>query len=177
MRPAQPILRLVESVPHAANDLESLFRSHARYVAAIALRLLGCDDEVDDVVQEVFIAALRGLGDLRESAAIRGWLATVTVRIARRKLRRRRFRVLVGLDAVPDFGRLVVGPTQHNALRIVRAYHVLERLAVDDRIAWVLRHVEGQSCEAVAAICGCSVATVKRRVARAQAALDREVRE
>src|SRR5882724_4133635 len=102
-----PSLRLVTTEPLPADELEAVFRGHARYVAAIALRLLGCDDEVDDVVQEVFVAAMRGLHTLREPAAIRGWLATVAVRVARRKLRRRRFRVFVGLDAMPDFARLV----------------------------------------------------------------------
>src|SRR5207253_3230020 len=71
-------------------DLDSAYRRYARYVAAVALRLIGRDDEVDDVVQEVFLTALRKLGGLRDPEAIRGWLATVTVRVAGRRLRRRR---------------------------------------------------------------------------------------
>ena len=171
-----PSLRLVrpkEQMP--ADELELVFRSYARYVASIALRLLGRDAEVDDVVQEVFVAALRGLRELREPMAIRGWLATVTVRLARRRLRRRRLRALVGLDTAPAYAQLVVAAQQDDALLIVRAYHVLDRLPVDDKIAWTLRHVEGEPLESVAKICGCSLATAKRRIARAQAVLAAEV--
>src|SRR6185503_13329347 len=159
------------------SDLESVFRAYSRYVASIALRLLGSDDEVDDVVQEVFVVAMRGLRGLREPGAVRGWLATVAVRIARKKLRRRRLRAFVGLDAAPDYTQLVVAAGQDKAVLIVRAYRVLDRMPVDDRIAWMLRNVEGESLDSVAAICGCSLATVKRRIARAQAELDLEVFE
>jgi len=175
MRGGQASLRLVRPFEQASHDeLESVFRAYSRYVAAIALRLLGTDDEVDDVVQEVFVAALRGLRRLREPAAVRGWLATVAVRIARRKLRRRRLRAFVGLDVAPDYTQLAVAAGQDQALLIARAYRVLDQLAVDDRIAWMLRHVEGESLESIAAICSCSLATVKRRIARAQAELDLE---
>jgi RNA polymerase sigma-70 factor (ECF subfamily) len=160
-----------------SSELETVYREYARYVAAIALRLLGRDDEVDDVVQEVFVVAMRGLRGLREPGAIRGWLATVTVRIARHKLRRYRLRAFVGLDQAPDYGKLVVAATQDQALRIVRAYRVLDRMPVDDKIAWMLRHVEGEPLDRVAEICGCSLATVKRRIARAQVELDDEVGE
>lgn len=165
------------SDPPPGDDLEAVFRSYSRYVASIALRLLGDDSDVDDVVQETFVVAMRGLRRLREPGAVRGWLATVAVRIARRKLRRRRLRAFVGLDTAPDYARLVVSASQDRALLIVRAYRVLDQLPVDVRIAWTLRHVEGESLESVAAICGCSLATAKRRIARAQAELDVEVGE
>lgn len=178
MSRGQASLRLVRTFEQApAEDLESVFRAYSRYVASIALRLLGSEDEVDDVVQEVFVIAMRGLRSLREPAAIRGWLATVTVRLARRKLRRRRLRAFVGLDAAPDYSQLAVSAGQDKALLIMRAYRVLDRLPVDDRIAWTLRNVEGEPLDRVAAICGCSLATVKRRIARAQAELELEVGE
>src|SRR5438552_1874722 len=94
-------LALVDA-PAAATELptlESAFRRYSSYVAAIAIRLLGRDDEVDDVVQDVFLAAQGGLGKLRDPDAIKPWLATVTVRIARRRLRMRKLRQVVGLGS------------------------------------------------------------------------------
>jgi RNA polymerase sigma-70 factor (ECF subfamily) len=38
-------------------------------------------------------------------------------------------------------------------------------------VAWLLRHVEGERLQDVALACGCSLATAKRRIASAQAAL------
>jgi RNA polymerase sigma-70 factor (ECF subfamily) len=149
---------------------------HSGYVASVALRLLGRDSDVDDVVQEVFVIAMKGLRQLREPAAIKGWLATVTVRIARRRLRKRRFRSFLGLDAEPDYSQ-VVAASQEKALLITRAYQILEQLPVDHKIAWMLRHVEGESLDSVANVCRCSLATAKRRIAAAQSVLDAEVRE
>ncbi|HEX5064037.1 MAG TPA: RNA polymerase sigma factor [Kofleriaceae bacterium] len=166
-----------ETVDATATDLVSVFRNYSRYVASIALRLLGRDDDVDDVVQEVFLIAMRGLDSVRDPAAIRGWLATITVRVARRKMRRRRLWAFVGLDAAPDHARLVVDAAQDKAVLIVRAYSALEHMPVDDKIAWMFRYVEGEPLESVAKICGCSLATAKRRIARAQAALALEVDE
>lgn len=173
----QAALRIVGTFEATASfhDIDGVFRVYSRYVASIALRLLGRDDEVDDIVQDVFIDAMRGLRELREPAAIRAWLATVTVRRTRRKLRLRRLRAFVGIDDAPDFEQLARSAGQGDALLIVRAYRVLEELPVDDKIAWMLRHVEGESLEDVARICGCSLATAKRRIARVQATLDVEI--
>jgi RNA polymerase sigma-70 factor (ECF subfamily) len=152
-------------------DLGAIFRRYSSYVAAISFRLLGRDHEIDDVVQEVFLAATSGLQNLRDPMAIKGWLATVTVRAVRRKLRFRRLRACLGLDAETDYSRLAIDASQHKTLLITRAYQVLDQLPIDAKIAWVLRHVEGESLEAVAAHCGCSLATAKRRIAAAQLAL------
>ena len=64
-------------------------------VARIASRILGRDnEEVDDLVQDVFAEAATGLARLRDTSAgsLKGWLATVTVRVATRRLRARRLR-------------------------------------------------------------------------------------
>jgi RNA polymerase sigma-70 factor (ECF subfamily) len=169
-------LRLVDAAERpAADDVDAVFRSYSGYVASVALRLLGRDADVDDVVQEVFLIAMRGLRNLREPAAIKGWLATVAVRIARRRLRKRRVRQFFGLEGEPDYAG-VVAASQDKALLITRAYEILDELPVDQKIAWMVRHVEGEALESVAKICDCSLATAKRRIAAAQSALDAEVR-
>jgi RNA polymerase sigma-70 factor (ECF subfamily) len=45
----------------------------------------------------------------------------------------------------------------------------LARLPVEERAAWILRHVDGYQLEEVAALCKCSLATAKRRIATADA--------
>src|SRR5689334_1289332 len=68
------------------HDIASLFRQHARFVAWVALPILGRDEELNDIVQDVFMAAMRGLDRLRDPSAVREWLKIVTVRTARRHL-------------------------------------------------------------------------------------------
>src|SRR5262249_41449436 len=133
--------------------LDGLFRAHSGYVAQVALRILGRPDDVDDVVQEVFMVAMGGLARLRDAEAIRSWLATVAVRRARRRLRRRRVWTFFGFDEASDYGRLAVDATQEEAALVARIYRILDELPVDQRIAWTLRNVEGEKLEAVASLC------------------------
>jgi RNA polymerase sigma-70 factor (ECF subfamily) len=70
--------------------LDAAFRAQAGFVASIALRVLGRPSEVDDLVQDVFLCVLPRLGDLRDPSSLRGWLAVITARLARRRLRSRR---------------------------------------------------------------------------------------
>lgn len=157
--------------------LEAAFRQYSRYVANLAYRLLGRDDEVDDVVQDVFMAAVRGLGRLQNAQAVRAWLATVTTRIARRRLRMRRLRVFLGFDETAGYEELATtGVSPEQAALLARVYAQLDWLPVAQRLAWTLRHVEGEQLEEVAVHCGCSLATAKRRISAAQQELDRVLR-
>lgn len=169
-------LRLVTPLPDAVTEpvsVEQLFRAHARYVAAIAHRLLGRGDDVDDVVQEVFLSAVEGLGRLRDRDAVKGWLATVTVRTARRKLRLRRFWAFLGADEGHDYEAVASnGASPEDRALLARVYAVLDRIGVEQRLAWVLRHVEGEKLERVAELTGCSLATAKRRIAAAEQAIE-----
>jgi RNA polymerase sigma-70 factor (ECF subfamily) len=150
--------------------LDGVARRYAPYIAAIALEILGRDSEVDDVVQDVLVAAHRGLGRLRDPGALKGWLASITVRETRRRLRRgavRRF-LHLGSDGVQeDLADPSATPEQRAELQ--QAYRLLDRMPADARIVWVLRQVEGEQLERIAEICGCSLSTVQRRLRAAQA--------
>ena len=73
------VVPLATAMEDPALDLEAAFRRYSRYVAAVALRLLGRDDEVDDVVQEVFLAALKNARRFRGDADLGSWLTTITL--------------------------------------------------------------------------------------------------
>ena len=177
-----PVLRLVREAgdrpeppgPSEAPSLEQAFRLHARYVVAVATRLLGRDEEVDDLVQDVFLTAMRDLPQLRDPASLRSWLAAITARKAHDRLRRRRLRSFLSLDSAPNYEQIAdesASPEQRALL--ARVYTVLDKVPTNDRIAWTLRHIEGQQLEEVAGICGCSLATAKRRISAAQERIER----
>lgn len=159
-----------------AADLAVLFRRYSPYVAKIGHRLLGRDHEVDDLVQDVFLAAHRGLRHLRNPDAVKGWLATVAVRLARRKLRGRKVRTALHLDDTPDYLEVADRDADPEQRAIVaRVYQVLDRCPVNQRLAWTLRYVEGETLERVAELCECSLATAKRRIKAAQDAIKKEM--
>lgn len=149
--------------------LEALYGRYAPYVAAIAMRILGRESEVEDLVQDVFATAVRGLRRRRNHAEIKRWLATVTVRRSIRRLRLLALWSWMDLDEEPHWERIADPEVSPDERRLVaHVYRALERLPIRDRVAWVLRHVEGESLQQVAELCGCSLATVKRRISRAQ---------
>ncbi|HEX2659760.1 MAG TPA: sigma-70 family RNA polymerase sigma factor [Polyangia bacterium] len=163
------------SAPSSEPQLTELFRRFAPYVATIGMRLLGRDDELDDLVQEVFIEAHRGLHQLRSADAAKGWLARITVRRATRRLRRRRLRAFFSLDALPDQGAVVdAGVTPEERAHIALTYQSLDRMPLPQRIAWILYHVEGETLDSIAELCACSKSTVQRRIRDAQRVLGRK---
>lgn len=157
-----------------AEALDQFFRRYAPYVAKIGHRLLGRDDEVDDLVQDVFLAAHRGIRSLRDAEAIKGWLATVAVRKCRRRLRARRLRGFLRLDDESDYHEVAdESATPEQRAMIAAVYRVLDELPANQRIAWSLRYVEGEKLERVAELCNCSLATAKRWIKAAHETIQR----
>ena len=153
-------------------EIGDLFRRYAPYVATIGIRLLGRDDELDDLVQEVFIEAYRGFHQLRSPDAVKAWLARITVRRATRRLRRRRLRSFLSLEALPSDATLVDdGATPEDKAEIASTYRLVERIPIRQRVVWVLKHVEGETLDSIAAICHISKATVQRRLRAAERSL------
>jgi RNA polymerase sigma-70 factor, ECF subfamily len=175
---AAPALRHdAHDVPdaHAPSlDTASAYRRYAPYVAKIGMRILGRRDEIEDYVQDVFVSVHRNLGALREPGAFKSWLATLAVHEATRRLKRQKLRRWFGLDATPDYADIAdaeASPEERTLL--ARVFLLLDSLAAEDRVAWTLRHIEGETMVRVAELCSCSLSTAKRRVASAELALER----
>jgi len=152
--------------------IDALFKEHSAYVARFAFRLLGREDEVDDLVQDVFISLFRHLGNIRHAGALRAWLTTTVVRMARRRLRVRRIGFLLrGGDRVDPGGLEGHGPSGEDRAALLAVHRALGRVSVNARIAWILRYLEQEEIDEVARHCGCSKATAKRRIADAHQAV------
>lgn len=160
------------SLPPGPIDLDRAFRMYGRLVASIGLRILGRRSEVEDLVQDVFVEAGKWATRIEDPSALKHWLITVTVRAARHRLRRARFAAMLGLGtpvSYEDIAGSDASPSERALL--AQVYRVLEKLPVNDRLAWTLRHVQGESLAEVAELCGCSLATAKRRIAAAHEAI------
>jgi RNA polymerase sigma-70 factor, ECF subfamily len=183
----RPALRLVggegavpsgddERAPVDLGDFDQVFRRYAPYVARIGARLLGRDSEVDDLVQEVFLEAHRGLSSVRDAGALGGWLSRICVRRATRRLRRRRLLSWLSLDSVAEADLpFSPGVSAEQRAEAARLYRALDRLPAEERVVWLLRHVAGEKLDDLVQLCGCSKSTVQRRLGRAEAQLSREV--
>lgn len=150
---------------------EALFRRYAAKANGLALRLMGRDADLDDLVQDSFVAALSGLGKLKDPNAFSGWLVSIVVQTAHKVLRRRRLARRLGLYRPEpiDADAILARDVPADALVELRAiYGMLEELPARVRVPFVLRRVEGYSLEEVAELSGCSLATAKRAIAEGE---------
>jgi RNA polymerase sigma-70 factor (ECF subfamily) len=152
---------------------ETWFDQYAAYAAAIAIRILGHGADVEDVVQDVFIAAHGAdrAGRLDAVESPKAWVATVTTRICQRRLSKRRF--WLWLDGTREEGRYddLAAPQLSPEQRALMAdlYRSLDSLHPKVRTAFVLHRLMESTIVETAEFCETSVSTVKRRVAKADA--------
>src|ERR1700691_3944458 len=86
-----------------ARALDNLLTRYLPPIYTIVGRGLSGHADVDDVVQETMLRAVRGLGDLRDPAAFRSWLVAVAIRQMRDHYRARQAMAAADLsDEVAD---------------------------------------------------------------------------
>src|SRR5687767_9889232 len=69
---------------------EALFRRHAPRLFGLAFRIMGRDDDLEDIVQDAFVEGYERLDKLQEADAFASWIGTIVVRQAYRRIRKRR---------------------------------------------------------------------------------------
>jgi RNA polymerase sigma-70 factor, ECF subfamily len=149
----------------------ALFDRYAGHVERILRRVLGNDRHGDlaDLVQEAFVQALASLDGLRDAEAMLAWMQTIAARTAFRAIRARKARAWLKFwepSEVPELAIDGVDPDVVEAHR--RTYALLERLPAEERLIFALRYVDGMELERIAAIRDVSLATLKRRLSRAE---------
>jgi RNA polymerase sigma-70 factor (ECF subfamily) len=150
----------------------AFYDRHVQAIHALVFRLMGPDSEIDDVVHDVFVRALESLPRLREPAALRSWLFGIAVRavgIRFQKRGRQRWLRFMAPEEVPEMAVVPAAASLELGEALRDAYAILRGMDADERIALVLRRVEGLSLEDAATATGMSLATFRRRLARGEA--------
>lgn len=163
-----------------AGDQEAkatLFRRHARMASNLAYRLLGRDEELEDLVQESFVSAFGSLSKLTDPRAFKTWLSAIVTRTAIAAIRKRRLLARLGFVRAGgvQLERVIARNAPPDVLAELEAvYRALDALPAKERVVLVLRRVEQQQLDEIAAQTGLSLASVKRYLARAERALNPE---
>lgn len=155
-------------------------------------QMLRNQQDAEEVTQDAFVRAHRGLANFRGDSAFSTWLYQIATNLARNRywywFRRKRDKTIsfdqpIGDD---DGGTLAeifpaeiespddIAVTQEFTDRIAKS---MERLNDKHREILVLRNVQDHSYEEIAQILNISVGTVKSRIARAREALRKEMGE
>ena len=155
---------------------EALFRRHSRMALGLAHRLLPQDDEVDDLVQDCFVSALKRLSALDNPQAFAAWLGSIVVRAVGKRLRRRRLLSRLGLRVPEEIDAdAIAAPSVPGdvAVELRRVYAIVAQLPAEARVALILRRVDGLEVPEIARRMELSLSTVKRRLKLAEEILER----
>jgi RNA polymerase sigma-70 factor (ECF subfamily) len=135
-----------------------------RYVAYLVDR-----SAADDLTQETYLRALRGLRTFQAQTAARVWLLSIARRAVVDHFRKqgRTPPVATSLDAA-DGARDRIGPTQPDGAGELALRLLIAELDEDKRAAFVLTQVHGLSYAEAAEVCGVPIGTIRSRMARAR---------
>lgn len=146
-------------------------------VYGLCYRMLGGRQPAEDATQDAFISAFRAIARFR-SGSFRAWLLRIAANACHDEIRRRRARPQARLDAGDERPAFDIAaadePLEQRAERLELArclQEALHALPEDQRLAVILRDVEGLAYEEVAEATGASLGTVKSRISRGRAAL------
>ncbi len=152
-------------------------RRHAPTVHRWMARAVG-EQEADDMAQEVFLKAYRGLSRFRGEAPPRAWLASIADNAVKNRYRARgRFRRIfasVGEESpLLDPAETARGPEENARAGESRRYvaEALKLLPAEFRMPVVLRDLEEWSYEEISASLSLPVGTVKSRISRGRGQL------
>jgi RNA polymerase sigma-70 factor (ECF subfamily) len=155
---------------------EAFVAEHRERAVNLAWRLLGDHSTAEDVAQQAFIRAWRGLDGFRDESKLSTWFHSILVRQARSHQRWagvRRSLGLLSLDGeTPTAPVEPAGPDAGLRRRIGAA---IETLSPHQREAFVCMHLHGLSVQETAEVLGRAPGTVKSHLHRALVKLRHEL--
>ena len=159
--------------------LGQLFLRHANPVRRLLVSVMGPSDEVEDLVQEVFLAVHRSIAGFRGNARFSTWLHRVTVNTALNALRRPRRTVAVEPVDLDRHSDRASGADTAVLVRerVRRLYAILDAMTPKRRVAFTLFELEGRSIAEVAEMTGVALPVAKSRIFFARRELKKRARE
>ncbi|MEL6714794.1 MAG: RNA polymerase sigma factor, partial [Planctomycetota bacterium] len=157
-----------------------LVRVHRSRVQRVALRIVGSPEDAEDVAQETFVRAWRGLGRLDSAGRFGPWLLGICVHLCRDHQRSSGRRAEDAAAQLLDLAAERADDADPSARATEAELRARVELAIAAlptklRVPFVLRALEGETYEEVARITGARPATVRTWMVQARRALRRSL--
>jgi RNA polymerase sigma-70 factor (ECF subfamily) len=147
------------------------YEAHHGSVRSFARRLVGDETIAEDIVHDTFVALPRAVQRFRGDGSLRGFLIGVAANLARRHIRSavRRRRAMSAFAEAPIVESVADPATEAARRRLAdRLSAEMDRLPMDQRVAFVLCDVEQRSSVEVSTILGIPEGTVRTRLFHAR---------
>jgi len=161
---AQDIQLLRRAGTGDSRAFHELLDRHAQRLYRLAVSLVDNATDAEDVVQETFIGAYRGLRSFEERASVKTWLTRILFTQAALMRRNRRRGSASSLDESASGGVL-------NADATIDVQAALRKLSPEHREILTLREFERMSYEEIAEVLNVPQGTVESRLHRARGEL------
>jgi RNA polymerase sigma-70 factor, ECF subfamily len=142
------------------NAYGALVARHGESVFRVAFRITECEPDAEEIVQETFLRGYRSLAEFDARADFRTWIYRIAVNCALQIVNKRKLESAVPITEEFDDERpgiqLADGAASPERLLLDREiehrrHAAMEKMTSDERLAFVLRHLEGRSTEEIAA--------------------------
>jgi RNA polymerase sigma-70 factor (ECF subfamily) len=162
---------------------EELVNRYEARVYTLARRIVGQEQDAEDVTQQAFLSALEHLDGFREEASFYTWLMRIATHAALKLIRKRKGLLTVSLEEMtePQEGQDIIphpefiADWRQSPEELVQRHEIqrlldeaLAQLDEKHRLVFLLRDVEGMSVQETAAALDLSEANVKVRLLRAR---------
>ncbi|MBN2803051.1 MAG: sigma-70 family RNA polymerase sigma factor [Deltaproteobacteria bacterium] len=171
----------ISSIPFTGDDWElvegvrngnigactAFYDRYSIHVQKVLTRIMGPDQEIMDLCNEVFFQSLKSIDKLKDPYCLKAWITQIAVFTGRRCIRKRKrtnWLKFVPFYELPEMDRLYgASEIPDKSVRDVR--DVISKLSPDDQIVFTLRYMEQMEIAQIADACGYSLRTAKRRLA------------
>lgn len=165
---------LVRARQGDGDAFRALVEVHARPAFSLAYRLMGNEQDAEDVVQESFIRAHRRLPAFEARSNFGTWFHRIVVNCAIDTLRSRRTRYDGRSGDAVDAVTEVIASDGPSPERLARSAEIrrhvdasLDLLTPQERVAFALRHYEGRTIDEIGRTLGIQESAAKHAVFRA----------
>ena len=155
-----------------ATAFRELYTRHRQSVYATVARMIACDADREELLQDIFTQVYLSLGNFRGDSKLSTWIHRIAVNVTLQHIRRKGRRVNLQYREETPAEELVVGsgaassPEDEASLRDrkVAVERALSTLSPKKRIVLVLSDFEGRSSQEISEIVGASSLTVRTRL-------------
>jgi RNA polymerase sigma-70 factor, ECF subfamily len=174
------IQKCIENNRMAQHELFHLYKQKAY---ELAYRSLGGNFDIDDVVQQVFIALFKSLHHFKGMSSFDTWVYRITIKVCttqlRKKYRKRQPHILFDSTRIEnDREESAIDPSKLLEQKEFNTfiYHALNKLSPDKRMIVVMHEMEDKTLEEIAQIMKKPLGTIKSRLFHGRKALEKYLR-
>ncbi len=162
-------------------DFDTVYREQRGRVLATVRGVIGASDELEDVVQQVFIEIHRCLPRFEGRSRLSTWVYRISVNVALQHLRKKKRKRWLMLGSAGDEDVRMVGeadPTSRLEGRALlrEVYRSVNKLPDKKRVVWTLHELQGLAPQQIAEVLEIPMNTVRSRLLSARNSLQQDLK-